>query len=111
LGGIADPESLGALCEALGDPAWQVRAQAARALGGLGAPGAIAALAPYLRDASWWVRRNAAYALGSLGVAGQAELSAIAAGSDDRFARGAAGEVLQALEWDRESPGGVSRVG
>jgi hypothetical protein len=60
---------------------------------------------------SWWVRRNAAYALGSLGVAGRAELIAIAGRSDDPFARGAAYEVLQALEWDRESPGGVTRAG
>jgi HEAT repeat protein len=111
LGSIADPDSLDALCAALRDDAWQVRAQAARALGGLGAPAAIAMLAPCLRDLSWWVRRNAAYALGSLGDAGRAALSGIASGSDDPFARGAANEVLQALEWDRESPGGVSRVG
>lgn len=111
LGGIADPESVGPLCAALEDEAWQVRAQAARALGGLGAPTAIAALVPYLQDMSWWVRRNAAYALGSLGLAGRMELIAIAGRSDDPFARGAAYETLQALEWDRESPGGVSRVG
>jgi HEAT repeat protein len=111
LGSIGELESAEALCAALRDPAWQVRAQAARALGGLGAPAALAALAPCLRDLWWWVRRNSAYALGALGVAGQAELAAIAARSDDPFARGAANEVLQALEWERESPGGVSRVG
>lgn len=111
LGSIGELVSADALCAALRDTAWQVRAQAARALGGVAAPAALVALAPCLRDTSWWVRRNAAYALGALGVAGQAELAAIAARSDDPFARGAAHEVLQALEWERESPGGVSRVG
>lgn len=111
LGSIAAPESADALCESLGDPAWQVRAQAARALGELGAPATISVLAPCLRDMSWWVRRNAAYALGTLGIAGRAELDLIAVHSDDVFARNAANEVLQALVWDRESPGGVSRVG
>jgi hypothetical protein len=111
LGNIAEPESLEALCSSLRDSDWQVRTQAARALGGLGAPGAIPALVPCLRDLSWWVRRNAAYALGALGEAGRAELGEIAIHSDDPFARGAANEVLQALAWDDESPGGVSRVG
>ncbi len=111
LGSIAEPDSIGVLCAALHDDAWQVRAQAARALGGLGASAAITSLAPCLRDVSWWVRRNSAYALGALGEAGRTALSGIATGSDDPYARGAANEVLQALEWDRESPGGVSRVG
>lgn len=111
LGSIADPDSIEALCVALRDEAWQVRAQAARALGSLGASGAITVLAPCLRDVSWWVRRNSAYALGSLGDAGRKVLTGIAIASDDPYARGAANEVLQALEWDRESPGGVSRVG
>jgi len=111
LGSIGEGDSVDALCTALRDDAWQVRAQAARALGALAVPAAIAALAPSLRDTSWWVRRNAAYALGSLGEAGAAVLSGIASQSDDPFARGAASEVLQAIEWDRECPGGVSRVG
>ena len=111
LGGIAAPESVPALCVALKDPTWQVRAQAARALGEQTEPDAIAQLTPCLSDASWWVRRNAAYALGGMGAKGQAQLLVIAEMHGDRYARGAANEVLQALEWERESPGGVSRVG
>ena len=111
LGNLAVPESAGPLCAALRDPVWQVRAQAARALGGNGGAAAITALVPCLGDVSWWVRRNAAYAMGRMGAAGAAQLRAIAALSRDPYARGAAGEVLQALEWDLESPGGVSRVG
>jgi HEAT repeat protein len=111
LGSLAAGESVPALCAALQDRAWQVRSQAARALGGLGATATIAALAPCLRDVSWWVRRNAAYALGRLGTAGAAQLSEIASFDSDRYARGAASEVLQALEWDLVSPGGLSRVG
>ena len=111
LGSLAAPESALPLCTSLADPAWQVRAQAARALGGHDGPATIAALVPCLRDVSWWVRRNAAYALGSLGAPGAAQLQVIAALDADPYARGAASEVLQALEWDRESPGGVSRVG
>lgn len=111
LGSLAAAESVQPLCTALHDPAWQVRAQAARALGALGAAAAIGTLAPCLCDVSWWVRRNAAYALGTLGAAGQEQLRVIAAHNRDSFARGAASEVLQALEWDLESPGGVTRVG
>jgi HEAT repeat protein len=111
LGSIADPESSGPLRAALRDPSWQVRAQAARALGSLGAAGAIHELARCLRDPSWWVRRNSAHAIGALGARGRASLRAIAARSDDAFARSAASEVLQALTWERESPGGVTRVG
>ncbi|NOT32953.1 MAG: hypothetical protein HOP12_02150 [Candidatus Eisenbacteria bacterium] len=111
LGSLAAPESVGPLCAALRDAAWQVRAQAARALGGHGVSEAVAALAPCLNDHSWWVRRNAAYAMGSLGATGRAQLDLIATLSGDAYARGAASEVLQALEWDVESPGGVSRVG
>jgi len=111
LGSLAATESVDALCAALEDPHWQVRAQAARALGEPGAPRAIAALVPCLRDASWWVRRNAAYAMGRLGEAGAAQLKVIATFDGDPYARGAANEVLQALEWELESPGGVSRVG
>jgi len=111
LGSVGAPDSVPPLCAALEDGAWQVRAQAARALGALGATASVAALTPCLSDVSWWVRRNSAYALGMLGEAGAAQLSRIAAHDRDPYARGAASEVLQALAWDLESPGGVSRVG
>lgn len=111
LGSLGAAESVLPLCAALKDVAWQVRAQAARALGGIGAIAAVAALVPCVSDVSWWVRRNSAYALGRLGTAGGTQLSLIAEHDRDPYARGAASEVLQALAWDLESPGGVSRVG
>jgi HEAT repeat protein len=110
LGNIATPESVPSLCAALSDAAWQVRAQAARALGGHPGAAAIAALDACLSDVSWWVRRNAAYAIGSLGAEGEALLRQVAKVHEDAYARGAASEVLQALQWDAESPGGLSRV-
>jgi len=65
-----------ALVEALGDPQWRVRAQAADALGlmtsfpphrHLGAPG-ITRLTALLDDETWQVRYHAALALGKMGA-------------------------------------------
>ena len=112
LGQIAAVASLPALDAALRDRAWQVRAQAAHALGALGAAAtpSVPALAARTRDLSWWVRRHAAYALGRMGLIGQQALVAIAARDEDPYARDAAQEVLQMIEWERESPGGQARV-
>lgn len=110
LGRLGSSRSVPALRDALGDPVWQVRAQAARALGELGASSVTPQLATSLRDPAWWVRRNAAYALAAFGPAGQAVLTSTAADSDDRYARDMAREALQALDWERESPGGITRV-
>ncbi len=110
LGGIGAQLSVPVLCEALRDPAWQVRSQAARALGALSAEGAVLALEATLRDRSWWVRRHVAYALADLGPVGLQVLQRVATWDRDRYAREMAAEVLQALAWEHESPGGVSRV-
>ena len=110
VGRIGSSRSLPALQGALGDPAWQVRAQAGRALGEIGVASVAPRLGHCLGDASWWVRRNAGYALAELGDAGREALASLASDSPDRFAREMAQEVLQAVEWDTESPGGVTRV-
>jgi HEAT repeat protein len=110
VGRIGSMRSLPALQGALADPAWQVRAQAGRALGEIGVGSSAPRLSPCLTDASWWVRRNAGYALAELGEEGREVLASLAVGSPDRFAREMAQEVLQAVEWDTESPGGVARA-
>ncbi len=112
LGNIGAQGSLGPLQEALRDRAWQVRAQAARALAEFGetAAPAIPALAARTRDLSWWVRRHAAFSLSRLGPRGRAALASVAERDTDPFARDVAFEVLQALDWERESPGGLARV-
>jgi HEAT repeat protein len=110
LGRVGSSRSVPALRDALGDPVWQVRAQAARALGEIGASSVAPQLAVSLRDPAWWVRRNAAYALAGFGQAGHEVLAATATDSEDRYARDMAREALQALDWERESPGGITRV-
>ena len=84
-----------ALCRALVDTAWQVRAQAALALGaiGRGDQKTVKALEAGLTDPQWWVRANCASALVSIGPKGVAGLERALA-SDDRFARERAREAL-----------------
>jgi HEAT repeat protein len=69
--GVADPETLQTLREALKDEHTGVRTSAAEALGDLGAtdPQTLQALREALRDENPWVRASAAMALGRLGVA------------------------------------------
>jgi HEAT repeat protein len=112
LGHLAAPASIEPLDAALRDRAWQVRAQAARALGSIGWCAAPAApgLAARLRDLSWWVRRNAAYSLGRMGIVGEHALGSVAEGDRDPYARDASREVLQMMDWERENPGGQTRV-
>src|SRR5262249_8434879 len=110
LGGIASPRSAPALPAALSDARGPGRARAARALGGVGVPAAIQRLIAAMEDPGWWVRRNAGYALAAMGTAGEQALLWVRHQSGDRFAQEMAAEVLEAIEWDRESPGGISRV-
>ena len=110
LGAIRLPEALPALLAALSDPDWPVRAQAARSLGALELDGAVETLAEAACDASWWVRRNVAYALARLGARGLDQLLRVSQLSSDRYAREMSVEVLQMLEWERRSRGGISRV-
>src|SRR5262249_54327479 len=84
------------LAEALADPAWPVRAQAARALAAMGQqePLVVMRLSEGLRDEAWWVRANCADALLASGPPGRAALEEALA-SDDRFAREPAREALE----------------
>lgn len=110
LGALRSPASVPVLCRALEDPAWQVRAQAARSLGAVRSDDAIEPLTRATSDSSWWVRRNTTYALARHGEAGLKALLSLSQMSPDRYAREMAVEVLQMLEWDRHSHGGLARV-
>jgi len=110
LGGIGEHSALPALLAALDDDAWQVRGQAAQALGRIPDAHSIRPLVARVRDVTWWVRRHAAYALALHGEGGRTALEALARQFTDLFAAEMAGEVLQLLDWERESPGGISRV-
>lgn len=93
----AVPDVLEALTDALEDPAWQVRTQAASALGSLADETGRRELLDQLRraldDPSWWVRLRAALSLYRLGPEGRRELEAAAAG-EDRYPRDMASYVL-----------------
>jgi HEAT repeat protein len=82
------------LIEALEDPAWEVRAQAVKALGKIGDERDAAELVRALRDREWWVRNNAAAALRDMGEAGEAPLTG-ALWDEDRFARETAAQALE----------------
>ena len=110
LGALRSPASAPVLCRALDDPAWQVRAQAARSLGDVRSDIAIEPLARATSDSSWWVRRNTAYSLARQGERGLDELLRLSQLSPDRYVREMTVEVLQMLEWDRRSRGGIARV-
>lgn len=87
------PEALAALRQALHDPAWQVRAQAATALGKLGAAEAAGDLRAALSDPAWWVRLRAALALRALGPPGDELLGSVTP-EEDRYAHDMAEYVL-----------------
>jgi len=70
-----------------GHEAWTVRTQAAAALGRIGGPADRDALVALLSDRQWWVRYRAAEALTNGRFGSAAEVRALAAGLDDRFAR------------------------
>ena len=76
------------------DPAWFVRAHAARALAARRAPGLGTTVAPLLGDDSWWVRSAAKEALTSLGTAAAAAVAPYLEDADG-FARNGAVEVLE----------------
>lgn len=89
--GALDPANA-ALYRALGDPAWQVQAAAARHFKPRDRSG-LGALADLMRDANFYVRRNAALALRELGGAGEPPLREALAGTDP-FAAAIAHYVL-----------------
>ena len=94
LGKLAAAEHREPIVERLRDPAWFVRAAAARALQSSGEDAAVDdALGQALRDSEWWVRANAARSLARRGETGVARLAAALEG-DDRYARDAALSAL-----------------
>lgn len=92
--GAVPAGGLDALRALVRDPAWFVRAHAARALASRRAPMLGTTVAPLLADESWWVRAAAKDALASLGTAAAAVLAAYL-DDDDAFARNGAVEVLE----------------
>jgi HEAT repeat protein len=96
VGVVGGAAAVNAALRLLDDPAWLVRAQAARTLGDLKRHELAPRVAPLLADVQWWVR---AAAMDALQAMGPAVASAVAPFLDheDRFARNGAAEVLQNL--------------
>lgn len=92
-----DAQVIGLLRQGLDDPAWEVRAQAAKGLGQQGVVAARHELRSALSDGSWWVRLRAAVALRVLGLAGLRMLRAIDA-EEDPYAHDMAVYVLRLEE-------------
>ncbi len=110
LGGLGDLAPPLALQQALDDPEWTVRAQAARSVGAIRYWPALAYLANLVQhDTEWWVRRHAAVALGDMGDLGRDQLRQVAE-QGDPLAREIALEVLEAPPSDPERAGGHSHV-
>ena len=78
----------------LQDEDWQVRVQAAKALGRIGDPGDVERMVLLLADREWWVRYRAAQALVELPWLKRADLSALHAGLEDRYAADMLAQVL-----------------
>jgi HEAT repeat protein len=78
----------------LAHPDWQVRVQAAKALGRIGGRADVARLALLLADREWWVRYRAAQALVELPWLKRADLDALRASLDDRFAADMLAQVM-----------------
>jgi HEAT repeat protein len=95
--GIETAQELHLIIEKLRDPAWEVRAVAAKALGLLRQESAIPFLVTVLADEAWWVRHNAAHALALFGQRGLQELQ-LQQTHPDRFAREMVQQVLQQAE-------------
>jgi HEAT repeat protein len=86
------------LKDLLYDEAWQVRAQAAKALGSLGDNSIIPILSSALVDKSFWVRQNAAASISALGPEGLKALGEVLSSGKDRFAVDAAAQELHRFE-------------
>lgn len=73
---------------------WQVRVQAVKALGRIGERADTARLAHLLADREWWVRYRAAQALVALPWMQRAELDALSAALEDRYAADMLAQVV-----------------
>lgn len=82
LASLGHPQSGAIAIEALRDPDWRVRSQAANCVRRIGAAAAVPALVPLLDDEQWWVRFRAAEALATLSDDGRSRLAAVATHGD-----------------------------
>ena len=87
------PETAAVCLSAMDDPAWPVRALAARSLGRIGDARAIDRLARAMGDPAYWVRHNVADAIGALGEPGATALRA-ALEDPNPFVRDMAAQML-----------------
>jgi HEAT repeat protein len=84
---------------------WQVRVQAAKALGRIGGRADVERLVALLADREWWVRYRAAQALVELPWLKRADLEALRASLEDRFAADMLAQVMA------EQDAAAARVG
>lgn len=107
-GVVGGPAAVNTALRLLEDPAWLVRAEAARTLGALDCHHLASKVAPLLADGQWWVR---AAAMDALQAMGPAVVPAVTRFLDnkDRFARNCAAEVLQNLGVLEEVAGRVAQ--
>jgi HEAT repeat protein len=84
---VRSPALLPQVRRACEHEAWTVRTQGAAALGRIGGMPERDILLRLLRDPQWWVRYRAAQAMTSGRFGSAAEVTALAAGLHDRFAR------------------------
>jgi HEAT repeat protein len=77
---------------------WQVRVQAAKALGRIGERADVERLVLLLADREWWVRYRAAQALVELPWLRRADLEALRASLEDRFAADMLAQVMAEQE-------------
>jgi HEAT repeat protein len=94
LGAGGRAEALPAVLRLLSDEEMFVRAHACRAAGDIGGLAVADRITPHLADRAWWVRSAAKDALRTMGPAVLSTLLPVL-GSEDRFARNGAAEVLQ----------------
>jgi hypothetical protein len=94
LAALWHPADVALARERLAHPEWIVRVAAAQALRRIGAPEDLPRLSRLLGDGNWWVRHRAAQALCALPGVARAELQALAATLEDRFAADALAQAL-----------------
>ena len=93
---------------------WQVRVQAAKALGRIGDRSDVGRLVALLADREWWVRYRAAQALAGLPWLKRADLDALRASLDDRYAADMLAQVVaeqDAANARHEAPAGTAMEG
>ncbi len=90
LGILAHPDGSEAIAKLVGDPEWEVRAEAAEAAGRSGLTTFVDRLSVLLGDENWWVRFRAGEALAALGGIGIEALRRLASSAEDRAGRMAA---------------------